>query len=246
MSAVLVVVAAFVGAVLQRVTGVGFALVVSPFLVLLLGPVEGVIVVNVCGALTTGVILARTFRDVEWRRYLLLAPPALGGVAIGTVVVHVVPAPVLDLAIGLLVLAALATIVLFRGGALPPRWGYGVAAGAVSGIMNTTAGLGGPAVTVYALASRWEPASFRSTMQAFFFTIGVAALATKLLTGVATVPALDAVLWLAVGAACLAGLVGGALLARVVSGDALRVVLVIISAIGAVATIVRGVVGLAA
>ncbi len=38
----LVLAAVFVGAVAQRVTGLGFALVVSPVLVILLGPFDGV------------------------------------------------------------------------------------------------------------------------------------------------------------------------------------------------------------
>ena len=46
---VLVIAAVLIGSSMQRITGMGFALVAAPFLVLLLGPIDGVIVVNVCG-----------------------------------------------------------------------------------------------------------------------------------------------------------------------------------------------------
>jgi uncharacterized membrane protein YfcA len=47
-----VLVAVFVGAVAQRVTGLGFALVVAPVLVILLGPFDGVMIVNLCSVLS--------------------------------------------------------------------------------------------------------------------------------------------------------------------------------------------------
>lgn len=243
---ILVVVAVLLGAALQRVTGIGFALVVAPFLVLLLGPVQGVLLVNFTGGLTSGLILLQVLRQVEWRSYAVLAPAALVGIAVGALVVGMVPPTVLDLGIGLLLVFALTTMLVVRGAAMRPRRRYAVTAGVLGGFMNTTAGLGGPAVTVYAVATRWPQESFRATMQAFFFTIACCAIGAKLLFGAAALPELSAVLWMAVGAAALLGLAVGALLAPVVPAGAARAGLIVVSYVGAAATIARGVAGLVA
>lgn len=79
-SIVLVLVAVLVGASMQRITGMGFALVAAPFLVPLLGPVDGVILVNLCSVLTAAIILTRVVRDVDWRRAGVLALFALVGI----------------------------------------------------------------------------------------------------------------------------------------------------------------------
>lgn len=245
MGEILVVAAVLIGAALQRITGVGFALVVTPFLVLLLGPVEGVLLVNVTGALTSGLILLQVLREVEWRRYAVIAPASLIGIALGAIVVAAVPAPVLDLGIGLLLAAALTTMLVLRRVVLRPTLGRAIIAGALSGLMNTTAGLGGPAVTAYAIATRWPQESFRATAQAFFFTIASLALAAKLGLGGAALPELSVVLWVAVGVASVLGMVLGARLVSVLPVDGTRIALLAVSFLGAAATIARGVVGAA-
>lgn len=76
----LVLGAVVMGAGMQRITGMGFALVAAPFLVLLLGPVEGVVLVNVCGAVTAGAIIVRVVRDIDWKRYAALTASAVLGI----------------------------------------------------------------------------------------------------------------------------------------------------------------------
>jgi uncharacterized membrane protein len=72
-----------VGAGTQRLTGLGFALVSAPFLVLLLGPFTGVLLANALSLATNLVVLAQTWRAVQVRRALLLAVPALIAVVLG-------------------------------------------------------------------------------------------------------------------------------------------------------------------
>ncbi len=110
----LVLAAVFVGAVAQRVTGLGFALVVSPVLVILLGPFDGVLIVNLCGALSAAIILAGVRRHVEWRRYLFLAIPALVGIVPGALLAYLLPDEALEIGIGRLLIAALTTSLVLR------------------------------------------------------------------------------------------------------------------------------------
>ncbi|MBG6213432.1 MAG: sulfite exporter TauE/SafE family protein [Cryobacterium sp.] len=238
---VLVIAAVLIGSSMQRITGMGFALVAAPFLVLLLGPIDGVIVVNVCGALTAGVILMRVFRHVDWRRYGILAVCAVLGIIPGSYVLQFVSVAWLEISIGVLVAAGLTISVSLGRVVVRDRLSFLMMAGVTSGLMNTTAGVGGPAVSIYAIATGWPQRSFAATMQPYFLTIGLASLTSKFALGSAEVPQLPNLVWVLIGCACLVGLIAGDLLTTVIEPHVARRLLVIVAYLGSFATIVRGV-----
>jgi len=239
-STILVLLAVFVGSSMQRVTGMGFALVAAPFLVLLLGPVDGVILVNACGALTAAIILGRVMRHVDWRRAGGLAVFALVGIVPGALVLRYIPTAWLEISIGILIVVGLTVSVNL--GRVYIRDGHRLRAiaGAASGFMNATAGIGGPAVSIYALATNWPHRSFVATMQPYFLIIGVASLGAKFASGL-TFPALPGWVWILIALACIAGLVIGEVLAKVMEPHIARRLLVIVAYVGAGATITRGI-----
>lgn len=237
----LVLAAVVMGAGMQRVTGMGFALVAAPFLVLLLGPVEGVVLVNVCGAVTAGAIIFRVVKDIDWKRYAALAASALLGIIPAAVLIRLIPAPVLEISIGVILAVGLTVLLVLKSATLPQRRRYLLTAGGLSGFMNTAAGVGGPAVSMYSIATRWQHKSFAATMQPYFFTIGTFSLISKAITVPATFPVLPLAMWLAVAVACLAGLVLGDLASRHVPARAAQILLIILAYLGAAATIIRGI-----
>src|SRR5690625_2111734 len=79
--------------------------------------------------------------------------------------------------------------------------------------MNVTAGVGGPGLVVYALATRWEHRSFAATAQLHFAVLGAAALVAKW-----SLPSLPVAGWAALLGLLLAGLISGNVLARWVHG----------------------------
>ena len=93
------VVTTIAGGVAQRATGMGFALLIAPFLVLALGPVEGILVTNVLGVLSSSVNLALMGRDVDWPRAAVLAPMGLVGVLPGALAVRTLPPAPLTVAV---------------------------------------------------------------------------------------------------------------------------------------------------
>lgn len=237
----LVLAAVVMGAGMQRVTGMGFALVAAPFLVLLLGPVEGVVLVNVCGAVTAGAIIFRVVKDIDWKRYAALAASALLGIIPAAILIRLIPAPVLEISIGVILAVGLTVLLVLKSATLPQRRRYLLTAGGLSGFMNTAAGVGGPAVSMYSIATRWQHKSFAATMQPYFFTIGTFSLISKAITAPATFPVLPLAMWLAVAVACLAGLVLGDLASKHVPARAAQFLLIILAYLGAGATIIRGI-----
>ncbi|WP_406633774.1 sulfite exporter TauE/SafE family protein [Pseudarthrobacter quantipunctorum] len=237
----LVLGAVVMGAGMQRITGMGFALVAAPFLVLLLGPVEGVVLVNVCGAVTAGAIIFRVVRDIDWKRYAALTASAVLGIVPAAFLIRLIPPAVLEISIGVILAVGLTVLLALKSATLPARRRYLFTAGGLSGFMNTAAGVGGPAVSMYSIATRWQHKSFAATMQPYFFTIGALSLVSKALTAPATFPSLPAAMWASVAGACLVGLVLGDVAARFVPARAAQILLIVLAYLGAAATIVRGV-----
>lgn len=242
---VLLLLAIFVGAAMQRLTGMGFALVAAPFVVLLMGPVTGIVLVNICGVAASLLVLFRVFRYVDWKKFFILASAAVVGVVPGAVIVKYVPGAWLQVGVGLIVLASLT--VSLRMKSFPPEPGVKpmLVAGAASGIMNTTAGVGGPAMSVYAVASKWEQRSFAATMQPYFLTIGVASVAAKYVASPSSMPVMDVWEWTGVCAAIVAGLVAGEVMARWITPNKARVLMVVLAYGGATAATIRGIAVLA-
>jgi len=205
---VLLALAVLQGACTQRLTGIGFALVASPFLVLILGPTDGVHISNVLSLAAALVVLTQTFRNVDVRRALTLAVPALTAIPLGLWVTKQVSVAVLYVIVGGLVVIALLLVVVARRVALRPGISLTIGAGAASGFMNVTAGVAGPAVTLYARATRWEHHSFVGTIQLYFAVVNSGSLVAK--------GGLPAVSW-GQFLACGLGLAVGAALGRVLS-----------------------------
>lgn len=239
-AAALLILAVLTGSAMQRLTGLGFALVAAPFIVLITGPVTGIIIVNICGAVTAGTVLSRVFRFVEWRKYAVLVPAAFVGIIPGALIVQNVPGPWLEVIVGGIVLASLTASLTLRAPHEHPGTRPLILAGTVSGLMNTTAGVGGPALSVYAIAARWEQIPFAATMQPYFLTIGIASVAAKLTARPASMPQMSPWLWAALLAAIILGLLLGETLTKRMSPASARRLMVILAYAGSLAAAGRG------
>lgn len=232
------------GTLMQRVAGMGFAMISAPLLVLLLGPREGVVLVNLGGALTSLLMLTRVWRDVDWRLFPSLSVSAIVAIVPGAYLVVNADHAWLELGIGLLIMGGLTAVLLLRGTVRAHGRGLAVGFGALSGFSSVLAGTGGPAMTVYAVLTRWDQRAMAATLQPLFVTMATASLTGKALAGPATVPDLDPVVWLACLAAGLLGLGVGEVLTRHVDAVAARRVTVAVAYVGSAVNAVRGLAGI--
>lgn len=226
----------------QRVTGMGFALAVSPPLVLLLGPFDGVLVVNLCSVVSAAMVLSRVWRRVEWRRFGQLVVSALVlGVIPGAWLVTILDTWVLEIGIAVLLLVALAVSQLITR---TDFVAYGplstTVAGAASGFMNVTAGFGGAAVSAYAVISRWPQQSFAATIQPYFLTLGAASLTAKLLFAEGIVVSLELWQWLVIIVALVIGVALGEVVVSHISYETARRAVIAIAYVGGVVTLAHG------
>jgi uncharacterized membrane protein YfcA len=222
------------GAAVQRVTGLGFSLVCAPALVAAEGALPGVRIVNALALLGNLVLLARLRTDVRWRDGVrVLVPAAVLALPAGLVARRLDPSllTLLAGATALVAVAAVASGHRFRLGA--------TAAGALAGIGNVVAGVGGPAVAAYALGAGWPPRQARASLQAIFAALNVVSIVAL------GPPSVSAARAAALAAALAGGLLLGDVLGRFASESTVRRGMIVVAVTGSVAAIGRGVAGIA-
>lgn len=238
MTVILAGIATFVAAIIQRITGLGFVLVLVGPIVLLYGPVEGVTLAVLLAFVASLAAIPMVWRHIDWKRSWWLIWPGLVAAPFGALVVRLLP----DAAL-LLVIAAMAYLTLVAGhipalsAPLTGRRGA-VAAGAAAGFMNVASGLGGPPLAAYAVGDRWGQRSFAASAQLIFIAFDIATVALRGLP----VTRLEDVGTLVV--ATIAGIAIGTVLSRNLAPRIARAAMLVIAWAGATVVLVRGILAL--
>jgi uncharacterized membrane protein YfcA len=239
----LAAVAVLVGATVQAATGSGLAQIAGPALVAVLAPAEAVSTLIVLATVTTLLLLLvrrRAQRAVRWAdaRALLLA--GLPGVAAGVLVLAVVARPVLQVVVGLGVLAAVAFQLRPRALAGPPPRPWTTAAvGVVAGLLTTTTGTNGPPLVLWLERRRATPEQTRDTLGVLFLglnLLGALALAVAGRAQSAFRPDVLAVLL----AAAVVGHAAGRWLFHLLDARRFRAAALAVSALAGLASLVAG------
>ncbi|KUM79473.1 sulfite exporter TauE/SafE family protein [Streptomyces curacoi] len=226
------------GSSVQWLTGMGFALVAVPALVLLLGPTQGVVLANCAAGVISVVGLAGGWRRVRMGAMVPLCAAAACTVPAGTWLTRQLPEPVLLLTMGGLV--TLAVLLIMRGARVPALRGAkgAVAAGAVGGFMNSAAGVGGPPVSLYAVNAGWTVREFVPNAMFYGVVVNAFSVASN------GVPGLSGAQWVLVAAAMGAGgLIGRGLASRIPEGRA-RLLVLLLALTGGVTAVGKGLWGL--
>jgi uncharacterized protein len=192
------------GSSVQWLTGMGFALVAVPALVLLLGPAQGVVLANCAAGAISVVGLAGGWRRVRVGAMVPLCVAAACTVPAGAWMTHRLPEPLLLLVMGGLV--TVAVLLVMRGARVPALRGAkgAVAAGAVGGFMNSAAGVGGPPVSLFAVNAGWSVREFVPNAQFYGVVVNAFSVAAN------GVPALGAAQW----GYMVVAMVGGGVIGR--------------------------------
>lgn len=173
----LLVFATLAGATLQSAAGFGFALVLAPAAFAVLDPDEAVTVLLLLGLELNLLILFGEGRRTEplWdelRPLLLWALPGLVG---GVVILALLSRPELQVAVGVLVIAAVA--LRMRGGveasSTRPGATLQAATGLATGALTTTTGTSGPPLVLWLERVGAKPGQLRDTLAASFLVLDV-------------------------------------------------------------------------
>ncbi|MFE6736778.1 TSUP family transporter [Microbacterium sp. NPDC057650] len=227
-----------IAAVIQRVTGLAFVLVLIGPVVLVYGPVEGVTIAVLLAVVASLFALPSAWREVDWPPTRWLLGAGLVAAPLGALTALALPDAALLLLIGLMGLLALSAQRL--GGVARHLHGRGgaVGAGALAGFMHASSGLSGPALASYALGDDWPQRRFAASAQVIFLGYGLVSVALR---GLPSSPPADLVL---LGVCTAAGMLLGGWLARRIPVALARRVMLLCAWAGTVVVLIRGVVAL--
>jgi uncharacterized membrane protein YfcA len=181
----------FCAAFIRSALGFGDAVLAMPLLAMALGVRTATPLVAFVGPTISLMILAGSWRKVEFKAAGRLVAATLIGIPVGVYGLARLPEAPLKIALGL--------VILLYGmfGLARPRarireerpwmpWALGVSAGVLGGAYNTN----GPPVVAYGMLRGWPRDSFRATLQGYFLPAGLAILAGHGLAGLWTAPVL--------------------------------------------------------
>ncbi len=177
----------FAAALLRSAIGFGDAVVAMPLLTMVVGLKTASPIVAFMGPTISLLILARSWRKIEFRSAGRLVAATLVGIPVGIYGLARLPEEPLKVLLGVLVLGY-GLFGLWKPAArireerawLP--WFVGLTAGVLGGAYNTN----GPPVVAYGMLRGWPPERFRATLQGYFLPTGAAILAGHGLAGLWT------------------------------------------------------------
>lgn len=182
--AVAIVLLAAVAAFIQSLAGFGFSLFIVPFLALIIGPRDTVLLANLLSTVTSAMQVRLLRESIEVRTAGVLVVGSLIGMPAGLAVLLFFDAVVLQVFIAVMVI--LSTVLLIRGLRLHAAGAAGdFAAGITSGVLNTSTSMSGPPVVLYLQGRGMAPLEFRATIAAFFVTTSAVAIILLLASGAA-------------------------------------------------------------
>lgn len=169
-------IAAVAGACVQSATGFGYALVLGPAAFAALSATEAVTALLVAGLALNLLMLAGERRrpSVRWRDIAPMLAAAVPATVAGVLVLRAVEKPVLQVAIGVAVIAAVAVQARPRASAGGLRAASAYPVGALAGVLTTSTSVNGPPLLLWLQARGATPGEIRDSLAASFLALSVA------------------------------------------------------------------------
>ena len=164
------------GAFVRSASGFGYALIVTPLLMLVMDP-KSVVVINILLVSTTHIIvLYYVKRNIDFRRAILLGTGSIPGIPIGAYLLSSLDPAIIKLAIAALVIPFSVLLLLghshhFQRDSL----GCGIA-GFIGGILIASTSLGGPPAVLFLLNQGMVKERFVGTLAVYFLVTSIASI----------------------------------------------------------------------
>jgi uncharacterized membrane protein YfcA len=227
----------FLAAMLQVLSGFGFALIVMPFASLLLDLHTAAPLVALISLTVYTINLIRYRQAINIREVLRLAVASALGVPVGIWLLANVDEILVNRLLGLILIAYGAYSLLRPVASRLPsrRWVYpaGFLAGCLGGAYNTP----GPPVIVYGRLRQWPKDEFRAVLQAFFFVNGLLVVTSHLVAHHVTIQVLAFYLYAA--PALLLGILAGSRLDAKIDRERFRLLVTVMILIAGLVLLLR-------
>jgi uncharacterized membrane protein YfcA len=230
----------FASVAAQTVTGMGFSLLLSPAFIVWFGPQSGVLLVNSFALAINIMLLTRLGWRGVYPQIFQIMLAALASIAATTWLLRYANPGALSVAAGVITVScALALWVGLRVTWLTGRRGAAIV-GTISGALNVSAGVAGPAVSMLAINNGWEQRRMVATLQVYFAVVNaVSVLAALTARGLPDVSGPSVAV---LASALAAGLLSGPRLAALVPPGWTRPAILTLACAGGVGAVAKGLV----
>jgi uncharacterized protein len=197
----------FFAITVQAASGFGLALVSMPLLVGLIGIRTATPLVAMIGITAELFLLFRYRHALNFTAVKHLSLASILGIPLGVYILRQVDAAIITIFLGILItgyaLYALTSLHLPQLQQQSWAYGFGFLGGVLSGAYNTA----GPPIIIYGTCRRWQPATFKGNLQAYFLLNSLFTLTAHIISGNVTAVVWQKYLWAlpAIGLGLLAG-----------------------------------------
>ena len=238
---VIVIVMTLVVAGIQRVVGFGFGMVMAPFMVLILAPHEGVMLVNFLSVIAPILIMWQLRSYIEWSKFLWLAAPAVAIMpAAAWLAVNTAPGPLYIVVAAVVLTGLVVSAVASRISSRIDGRGVQMLTGLAAGTGTVLAGVGAPATTVYTVLSRWSLLQMVATLQPLWLVMSAVAFGMKWALDQGQLPGLPWWGWAGSTVAIFIGIYLGQWVQRRISERTISRSVLGLAVLGAVAALFTG------
>lgn len=233
------------GSGLQRVAGMGLGLIAAPVLAIAMGPIQGVMVVNLLAMVNAALTAYTVRKHIDWKRCFYIGSVFVVGSIAGAMLIKAVSNAVLLILFGTLILIALFMVSLLKGKMPEPRGKLPlIVTGIIGGFTNTLAAVAGPVITVYAQAAKWDHRSFAATLQPLFVISGGTSFLVKSFMGAGGLGDTSPWVWPVGLLGMFIGIFLGTKLSKVISRAKAHKLALFLASAGGISALVRGFIAL--
>src|SRR5699024_10750571 len=155
------------------------AMLLAPFAVVALGTHQGIMITMVLATIASLLMVPSMWRDIEWSKVGWIAIPAVISTPLASWVGTLLNTSFVYILVCLLLMVGLGAALIMRATSVPISGSSAqVFAGLGAGAGGVLAGVGGLAMTIYGVLSRWSVASFAASLQPIWILVSVATLAS--------------------------------------------------------------------
>lgn len=232
----------FIATALQRITGLGFAMLSAPFAVVVLGTHQGIMLITALAVIASLLMLPGMWRDIHWNRVLWIGIPATLSIPVAAWIGTLIDGSIIYLLVGGLVIIGLGAALLMRGTTKPvASRGAQIVTGVGAGAGAVLAGIGGPAMTIFGVLSRWPVASFAASLQPIWVMSCISVLISRSTFMGSTLPALDWWMWAIAAIGIAVGMWVGQRAVGKVNDRVVFGIVVVLAMTGAVLSVITGI-----
>lgn len=177
---------AYLGGLIQGMTGFGVMLVALPLMALMMDIKTAIPLILMLGLVMNVILVCRLARHVQTRKWLPLLMASLPGVPVGVYILKTVEPQWLELLVGGVIIATAAATWQHGSSKVELKKRWALTAGFSAGFLGASIGAAGPPVIVYTALQPWPKHQIKATLVTFFCISGALILALQFFSGLVT------------------------------------------------------------